>query len=648
MLKRLMLTTILATGCCMSVEAKEYDKIFVFGDSLSDTGNLFEVAGQPPAPYYMGRFSNGPIWVDRLVPNIANITQVPTGTHLNFSFGGAETGQAASPPGFLAQVFGLLGPALNGGVKGPDEHSLISVWIGANDYLGLLGATPTPVDIATAIGTAAGQTTAGISQLYALGGREFLIFNLPDLALTPRVNGLDATEQAAATAISTGHDTAWRNMVGTLQGSLEGSNFIYVDAMALFDHILANPAAFGFSNTTEACILVAACVAADTASQNGYIFWDTIHPTSSTHAVIAQAVVEIVNTDNHLTGILSQSETGHALAKSMMRPLTARLTELHGGKGGSHASGSAMTLGNDRLIQVARANTGYASDGTSGGGGTSSSEGGLSMFFNAQYVNGERTASEERSGFDYDFTVLTLGADYRMEDNMVLGLAFTYGTGDVAQSLGGGYDQKSWQIAGYASMIRERYFFDVYAAYGKTDYENILRPTFVGPITAAAETEGNHITLGTNIGLRMSGEYGRVEPFVGLRYMKVDVDGYDEAQAVIFNLAVGKQEVRSFVGAAGVNFAREFHTESFTFTPKITVAYEHEFDGERTLTGSIIGNTANAVSIHNEALADDIALVGVGVEAHMGGFNLSVEYQTEFGIDGGEHYELVGQVSFRF
>ncbi|KAK9811727.1 hypothetical protein WJX72_009140 [[Myrmecia] bisecta] len=42
-------------------------KLVVFGDSLSDNGSSFAACGSPPSPpYYMGRYSNGPIWVDQL------------------------------------------------------------------------------------------------------------------------------------------------------------------------------------------------------------------------------------------------------------------------------------------------------------------------------------------------------------------------------------------------------------------------------------------------------------------------------------------------------------------------------------------------------------------------------------------------------
>ena len=47
--------------------AGPYSNVFVYGDSLSDTGNIYNASGhtipQSP-PYYMGRFSNGPLAVN--------------------------------------------------------------------------------------------------------------------------------------------------------------------------------------------------------------------------------------------------------------------------------------------------------------------------------------------------------------------------------------------------------------------------------------------------------------------------------------------------------------------------------------------------------------------------------------------------------
>jgi len=66
--------------------------------------------------------------------------------------------------------------------QAPSE-ALYIIWIGSNDVADALFA-PIPADI---IGAAVQNTFAQIQRLYEQGARHFLIPNMPDLALTPRV-----------------------------------------------------------------------------------------------------------------------------------------------------------------------------------------------------------------------------------------------------------------------------------------------------------------------------------------------------------------------------------------------------------------------------------------------------------------------------
>src|SRR5688500_20170645 len=47
-----------------------FSAVFVIGDSFSDTGRAFSAIGIPPFPYYNGRASNGPLWIENLAPRL--------------------------------------------------------------------------------------------------------------------------------------------------------------------------------------------------------------------------------------------------------------------------------------------------------------------------------------------------------------------------------------------------------------------------------------------------------------------------------------------------------------------------------------------------------------------------------------------------
>jgi len=64
----LAVLTVAAAGAMASAaSAQTYGRLVVFGDSLSDNGNLYAISGQPTSPpYFQGRFSNGPVFTELL------------------------------------------------------------------------------------------------------------------------------------------------------------------------------------------------------------------------------------------------------------------------------------------------------------------------------------------------------------------------------------------------------------------------------------------------------------------------------------------------------------------------------------------------------------------------------------------------------
>ena len=75
--------------------SQNFDNVISFGDSLSDTGNVFAFIGEPPPPYFQGRFSNGPVWTELLAGGAGSMNSPFQGTgvtgNVNLAFGGART-----------------------------------------------------------------------------------------------------------------------------------------------------------------------------------------------------------------------------------------------------------------------------------------------------------------------------------------------------------------------------------------------------------------------------------------------------------------------------------------------------------------------------------------------------------------------------
>lgn len=253
--------------------AEAYSQIVAFGDSLSDNGNFFALTGGtiPPPPYFNGRFSNGPVWVETLAGSL--------GIGLDDrAVGGATTG-TVNTNGIGGGMTDQFGAYLGGTV---DTSALHTVFGGANDFLAL-GPMDDPI---AALVTAVTNLVTGIGGLLAAGvpGENILVLNLPNLGITPR--SLESPDGGVgATAISGAFNA---QLAATIASTFPGSGIISLDVFGLLDNILANPGAFGLTNITEPCFDADALPAPTLCSNPAeYAFWDEIHPTNTLHNQLA-------------------------------------------------------------------------------------------------------------------------------------------------------------------------------------------------------------------------------------------------------------------------------------------------------------------------------------------------------------------------
>lgn len=103
---------------------------------------------------------------------------------------------------------------------------------------------------------------------------------MPDIGLTPF--GLASGIAPQLTDISIFFNASLHSMVAALSAADPGLNLIEFDTFALFNSIVNDPAAYGFSNVTQPCLSgFAVC-----ANPAEYLFWDSVHPTTQAHQLI--------------------------------------------------------------------------------------------------------------------------------------------------------------------------------------------------------------------------------------------------------------------------------------------------------------------------------------------------------------------------
>lgn len=262
-----------------STQASAYSAMYVFGDSLSDTGNVNIVTGGVPfPPYYPGHFSNGPVWVETLAANLGLSANPALGGGTNFAFGGAVTGApfTSSVPTLTQQVSNYYLPGVSGVA---DPSALYVIWGGGND---VRSGSP-------AVLTASVPNISNIiSTLAAAGAQNFLVANLPDIGLTPEAQAAGPATVAGATFLSTNFNTQLAAATAGLRTSL-GVNIIDLDVHSFLNNVIANPGAYGFTDTSNPCYVGPTGVGGSgtvCSDPSQHVWWDGVHPTAAAHAAL--------------------------------------------------------------------------------------------------------------------------------------------------------------------------------------------------------------------------------------------------------------------------------------------------------------------------------------------------------------------------
>lgn len=278
--------------CVGTSLAVPFSDIVVFGDSLSDVGNIYAASSsvswligdpQPAPPYVAGRFTNGPVWVDHLGAVLGH-SAVSTPSYVggnNYAFGGALTDihdyAVEEQLGPLASLgrFGVqsqMGMYYNDGGNDPDGTKLHVLWAGANDFFNDQTNAMVP----------ALNMAINVAWLYQYtGARHFLVPNLPPLGLTPRY--ISSAKEAQMNQLSREFNDYLAFYLDFLEANLAGLETYRPDIYTGYEYLLDNPAEYGLTNTSGKAYSGTTVVP----NPEEYLFWDDVHPTARAHELIA-------------------------------------------------------------------------------------------------------------------------------------------------------------------------------------------------------------------------------------------------------------------------------------------------------------------------------------------------------------------------
>ena len=564
----------IALAAVAQAQNRTFTNQYTFGDSLSDNGNAYLASGRTinTNPLnFGGRWSNGPTFVELLGNTLALGSAAPATvkSSMDFAFGGATAVTALSAVPFPSLPVQLQ--LFQSHTVTVQKTDLFTVWMGANDILNT-ASQANPSAMAPAGNNAAQATANAVQSLIGLGAKNILVLGMPDIGLTPA--GLSSGGGSLLTAGSLAYNQAFDARLSAIAASAPDVTITRIDAAALIARIQVDFKALGFANATSGMILPAA--QGGGGDPSGYAFFDGIHPSARTHALLANIVTEALNPEPVVGFAATEGTAALALQGLAAGALDSRLSQL--------ASTPRATGRADAYASV-------------------------------HYGSGDRVADGLRPKFSYEGQVVTAGVDSRLSDGFFLGGALDTGRLNAKIAAGGGsytLEDQSGRLYGVWRGGPVAFAFD--GDYGVVSAKGIHRTTAFGGFQTDGKASGTH--WGAGLKASWNAEFGglQLRPWLGLRTERVKLPAYTESNVPALTMAYAAQEAKNSSGSIGFalgsmsNFGG--HAVHFDFSG----AWHGEFSNNtRSVSGQLANNFTRATTV---GIADGD---GRGLEFSLGG-----------------------------
>lgn len=582
--QRLFTLSTLAVVTSFSLPVYAFNSLTVFGDSLSDTGNNGR---------WVWNNTQNKLYDEQLAAHYG-LALVPSNKGgSNFAAGGATAVPTLNPADNTQnQVQQWL--SQTGGKA--DKNGVYIHWVGGND---LAAAAAQPALAQTIVTNSAISASSQVGALLDAGAGLVVVPTVPDISATPFLlesvlaaglgpaaapaiqaafASLDAAQtpdlasrqqairQALSAAASTlsrdpqiqqriaaqliaAYDTAAAQSSGLTddynavqEKALEqrGGNIARADINGLFKEMLVNPQAFGLSNTAGmACPPGVAATDCTTStpgfnSAQDYLFSDRFHPGPQVHTIMAQYIQSIITAPVQVSRL---NQGTQAMVRSSRATLDSRYQQL---RYQDNATGTLGVFG------------GYS--------------GGYQRFHN-----------DRESGNGYGNTNnLTLGADYQLNDNLLVGGLIAGSLDNQRPDDNYRYNTQGFQAAMFGHLRLGQSWLEGDVHYLSANFTHIQRDITLGKLTRTEEGETNARLWGA----RLTAGYDftltgwlTTGPMLQYAWDDSHVDGYSEKGSSSTAMRFGDQHGHSQIGSAGWRF----NTRVGIVNPWAQVNYRHQF-----------------------------------------------------------------------
>jgi len=253
-------------------------------------------------------------------------------------------------------------------------------------------------------------------------------------------------------------------------------------------------------------------------------------------------------------------------------------------------------------------------------------------------------ASREANGSSFDTGGVTVGADYRLTENLAIGAAFGYANTRADLNFGGSARSNNGNASIYATYSSRGFYVDGVAT-GGIGSVDIRRRTIGGVTHGNADTTALGGLLRTGYD-RQIGNFS-IGPVASLRFARVTLDSFHEGDA-LGSLYIRDHHQNSLRSAVGLQASYRARVGNVPVTPFVRAQWQHEFlDDRATLDASF--DNLTVFEIEGPRLGRDSLRLDAGVSAQIAPrVGVFGAYTTELGRRNYSVHSISGGVRVSF
>jgi uncharacterized protein with beta-barrel porin domain len=282
----------------------------------------------------------------------------------------------------------------------------------------------------------------------------------------------------------------------------------------------------------------------------------------------------------------------------------------------------------------------------------------LGVFATGRVILGDKDETSESDGYDFQTTGLTVGADYRLTEALVLGGAFGYSYYDVdfdstpRSPSGQDLDSDTYAFSAFGTYAFDfGLFADVIGTVGWADFDS-KRKIFIlnnNPNNAfngndiSRTADGSFDVFQYGIAARVGYDYTleqvdglTVTPIAGVEYLRAEIDGYTEKGAQGLNLEYDDFDAKSLTSNLGLEANYAISTGIGIVTPGINGRWVHEFENDEGPDVAYANDPTglSKFKVSADKVDEDYGVVGTSVATQFaGGWAAFVDYAAPVGLD---------------